>query len=276
MAQLRQIDIEKKYANEQVSYIPDYESKNIEQLLETMSKEKNILATRDYFFSVLQLYFDGIVGFYGPIRLGMARLQGKDNKAIETLNSLMQYGKAFVSSFYNAEPTTEPIQMSLDLSDEILTYASRGNARERGASGYFDGVYWFGRELEDQFQREHPEVIVPVAAGGFEPGLLASYVLDCDNVFPIRSTRTGGLIDLYATYPIVQSSEFDGLMRGSKVLVVEDSIFSGDRILEVMKLIKKKEPRSIYGISITTQPFFDFYRREDIKPIRGYLFEYLQ
>jgi len=121
--------------------------------------------------------------------------------------------------------------------------------------------------LARKVARYKPEVIVAISRGGLVPGRILSDILDISDVQVIRVKfyRTVGETELEPK--IFQGQDL--IIKGKKVLVVDDVADSGKSLAVIRAYLKRKNPAELKFATIHCKPISifipDFYVEETDK-----------
>lgn len=95
------------------------------------------------------------------------------------------------------------------------------------------------------------DLIIPIASGGFEPGVLVADYLEVYNILPVRyyCTRSGGKIrddrgPYFAAY--APKDHLEKLISGKNCLIVDDLATSTMSFSCSLNLVKSYSPKDIY------------------------------
>lgn len=205
------------------------------ELIDKINSASSPKEIKDAFFSVSQLYFDGL------LNLGEDR---KTKEMRELTETMINCAKSVVYDFYigdrgNIMNIKYPIN---EISQKIITISSGENVRHRHLNGYDEAVASSCSDVAAELYEKNINTVVPILSGGLEPAMLLAHNLNVKNVSPIR-THVGGTVD---SENIINFYSFRESIDGKNILISDDVLQTGSTAKSVMSFVKEFNPNNIY------------------------------
>lgn len=132
--------------------------------------------------SALQLYFDGLVESRD---LRPEVIEERHN----VLNAMIKATRLTVPGYYRKEKEIQYRRVQeriMPLESAILKYGSKNRAKHRHLFGCEYSISEYGKMVERDFSDKGVQLVIPIASGGFEPGMLVAECLNVKNILPVR------------------------------------------------------------------------------------------
>ncbi|MBI4919060.1 hypothetical protein HY837_03960 [archaeon] len=229
---------------------PDYSDIELNDLLETLETERRPRFFKELVLGILQFYFDGLLQVYDT---------EKRDEQSKVLKSLLESACITVDGFYGEGiPFDQVKEKLLPLNYTLCDVCEPVRAEKRRLSWQEWSVEKYGRITAQLLKNKNIDVIVPIAAGGFEPAVLNAVDLGVNNIFPVRFsywTRRDSKVLLPVCIESKESVKQQ--LQGKNVLVVEDIIFFGRSAIRVIDWLKMQNPASITLGYVQEQDIFN-------------------
>lgn len=234
----------------------DIYGKGLIPLLKQLETEEDPKNFKEIILRMVQLYFDGLVD--GVEQPGNREIW---EEQLNALNLLLKGVRLTVSGYYRDNKNvqiSDVREMVLPLDSVIIKHGSKQGCKNRHLSADEFGVSNYNSSLEKDVNGMEFDLIIPVASGGFEPGLLAADYWDVDNIFPVRySTQSRN--DKEVLVPNQAPKDYaEKQIKGKRVLVVDDIVSSGQTAENILQWVKKHDPEmlSFAAVNIMTDRNF--------------------
>jgi hypothetical protein len=216
---------------------------NLSKTLEKDWREDYPVMIKEAFLSVVQLYFDALLG---------EREITPDQEGV--LKDLYGAGKQIVGSFYRGEGlNTGAIDKLVLPNSDILVGSIPENIepKRRHCFKYGKNVHKFGLNLPYfVIANGEPDSLVAVATGAFEPAFLAMDILEQDDLLALRYSRAART-DKFIRFAENGDNNYPGNhLRHKKVLTIEDVVATGSSVEGVMKFIDQFNPKQHIGCAV--------------------------
>ncbi|MBT3691128.1 phosphoribosyltransferase [Candidatus Woesearchaeota archaeon] len=212
----------------------------IGDVAKNISFENDPILVREMYFALTQLYYDSLIerGSVTP-----------DQEKV--WKDVCLAGKAITGSFYrNQGVNYDAVNTFLvpNLGDIIESIEGTGNLEStfRHCIYRYRSVYHFGRNLPNFIEEiGHPDTLVAVATGAFEPAFLAMDILEIDDVLPIRHSRVSRN-DKYPRFLDNGDSSYpEKLLNEKKVLIIDDMVDTGKTMVRIESLVNQFDPKKL-------------------------------
>lgn len=195
---------------------------SLEELLETLKSPFDPHPFKETLLQITQLYYDGLIERHehtGPKTW---------KQQLKTLRNLLQGVSDTLAAYYVQGKKVPMQEVSASMRHDkrnIMLYGSNKSCYKRHLYGEENCVSAFAMCLGNS--NLQPELIVPVASGGFEPALVAAYILGAKYVLPVRYsplTRNDNhvLVPFNAPQDYVHKQ-----LEGKHILIIDDVSESG-------------------------------------------------
>jgi hypoxanthine phosphoribosyltransferase len=219
-------------------------SRTIPELLKDIKTEKDATSFKESMLGLIQLYYDGLVE-----KEECSKSSQVWTKQKETLDELLRGVQLTVARFYQANKNIPFLQVKkivLPLEERLIKYGSKKSSKTRHLSLCENQVRDYATDIIPLLENEKIDTIIPVASGGFEPAVLAADYLGITNIFPVRYSilsREDTRVNLAHHAPRKYTYK---QITDKKVLIIEDIIYSGETIGEIISWTEKFRPAKVY------------------------------
>jgi hypoxanthine phosphoribosyltransferase len=247
MKSIPDIDLVKAYYNcphENRSY-----RKTIDVLISELKIEKNPFDYKNKFLAMIQLYFDGIID-------GQSEEVEKTEKQKQILENLCLAGKNLIGSFYTCKGIDFDAanKIIFSFSEQIIKYSKKSIAKIRHLEPVCSDVQKFAKLFFQRMEGKKFDSITCISSGGFEPGFLLMYMLEKDELIPVRYSRVARC-DTDVRLPLISEQEFEHKIKDKNILVAEDWIGAGVTFSRTMEFIAEKKPAKLFGTAVKCHQF---------------------
>lgn len=227
-------------------FIPDvcYRPRNLEESLETIALTDSPHNLREATLGAIQLYFDGLIRDLGA---------GKDPaiwaEQSQTLQSMIDGLRIAIEEEHDRDEMKyfEKLRGKiLPHREQILRDGSREVSKFRHLGGKIKKVNRLAELAREILAQNKPDLIIPVASGGFEPAAEIANHLGVERIMPIRYSRVSrGDYGVRLPFDAPEKYAFEQI-SGKRVLIVEDIVASGYTAEFVVDWTNKHNPAEVH------------------------------
>lgn len=229
------------------------------KLLEQIEVQRNPINFKEAMLQIVQLYFDGLVEDYEVRQDKIWKEQS------EALDALLQSAKLTVSNFYDGNPSFERAkEIVTDYAPILIKHGSKEGSKLRRF--YNDGhlIKYFSIEVAPAFKKKEINCVIPVASGGFEPGLLVAGHLENSRILPVRYSdysRDDKTVLVPTQAPSGYAAEE---IRDKNVLIIDDVVDRGRTLGKVLEWIQRYKPQELYFAAVVVNSYLDKFGLEKL------------
>jgi len=217
---------------------------SLDKLLKELNNEIDMRNIKEIMLNITQLYFDGIIATPSDDTDVLSKQK-------ETLDSIMEGLNMIIPADYeeNEIILDDTKEYFLKNSDVLSQYGSRNPPKYRHLIGRRDAVIRYCKFLKKLKCRDTlPDLdsIVSIASGGFEPGIIASHLLDVDNMLLVRYSNICKF-DIDVKIPKCIGKEYySDNIKDSNVMIVDDILDQGRTLDKTIRWALEFKPERLY------------------------------
>ncbi len=221
---------------------------NLSELFHQISFLSEPLLFKEAMLRSMQLYFDGLVEWPNRnLSEPLAKKVWSDQS--EALQALLNGVRKSVAGFYRQGSISfEDVRNTvMPYTSTFLKYGSKAVAKDRRLDGATtQKMNDFTQDVIKGLDGKCVDLIIPIASGGFEPGVLMADCLTVNNLLPIRCSRLGKQDGLALVPAGAPSGYAEQQISEKRVLLVEDIVATGLSLEQCLELVCRHGPKEVY------------------------------